>query len=294
LNNRKSPDHIEGFVQTSGKTNLYYEIFGQGSSLILCDGLLCSGHIWKYFVPAFAQDHQLIHWHYPGHGLSDDPMPEATLSVAQLGDHAAEVADCVGCDGAVVVGHSLGVQVALETWKRHPDLVKALILICGSPGKITENFHGNAALSYVVPMLHTLSRLTPELVASLWQGLPQQAILMMALQLGEVNKRLIKQSDLLQYMSGLSRVDFRVAIRMLENAGKHDAVPYLRDVDVPVLIIAGENDTFTPPGLSRLMASRIPNVELLMAGGGTHSLPLEQPDLVNLRIRRFLDENTLG
>jgi pimeloyl-ACP methyl ester carboxylesterase len=217
-------------------------------------------------------------------------MPDAELSIAQLGDHVAEVADCAQCDGAVVVGHSLGVQVALETWKRHKDLVKALILICGSPGKITENFHGNAALSYIVPMLHTLSRLTPELVTSVWQGLPQQFMLVMALQLGEVNKRLIKQSDLLQYMSGLSRVDFSVALRMLENAGRHDSTPYLRDVDVPVLIIAGENDTFTPPGLSRLMAARIPNAELLMAEGGTHSLPLEQPDLVNLRIRRFLDE----
>jgi pimeloyl-ACP methyl ester carboxylesterase len=170
-------------------------------------------------------------------------------------------------------------------------LVRALILICGSPGKIIENFHGNAALSYVVPLLGTLSRLTPELVTSVWQGLPQQAILMMAFQLGEVNKRLIKQSDLLQYMSGLSRVDFRVALRMLEQAGKHDATPYLRDIDVPVLIIAGEKDSFTPPELSRLMTARIPHAELLMAKGGTHSLPLEQPDLVNLRIGRFLDES---
>ncbi len=268
MNSRKFPDHIEGFVQAGGKTNLYYEIFGQGPSLILCDGLLCSGHIWKYFVPAFAPDHQLVHWHYPGHGRSDDPLPDAELSVSQLADHTAEVADHTQCKGAVVVGHSLGVQVALETWKKHPDLVKALILICGSPGKITENFHGNAALSYVVPVLRTLSRLTPELVTSIWQGLPQQAILVTALQLGEVNKRLIKQSDLLQYMSGLSRVDFQVALRMLENAGKHDATPYLGNVDVPVLIIAGERDTFTPPELSRLMAARIPNAELLMGGGG--------------------------
>jgi pimeloyl-ACP methyl ester carboxylesterase len=291
LNNRESSDHLKGFVQAPGKTNLYYEIVGQGSSLILCDGLLCSGHVWKYFMPTFSRDRQLIHWHYPGHGRSSEPMPDADLSVPKLADCVAEVAGHVGCDGAVLVGHSLGVQVALETWRQHRDLVKALILICGSPGKITENFHGNASLSYVVPVLDRLSRLTPELVTSVWQGLPQQFILMMAFQLGEVNKRLIKQSDLLQYMSGLSRVEFRVALKMLEQAGKHDATPYLWNIDVPVLVIAGEKDSFTPPDLSRLMASRIPHAELLMAKGGTHSLPLEQPDLVNLRIRRFLEES---
>ena len=291
MNSRESPNHLEGFVQVPGQTDIYYEIVGQGPPVILCDGLLCSGHVWKYFTPAFAEDHRLVHWHYPGHGRSAEPPPHADLSVPNLGVLTAEVAKHADAQGAVIVGHSLGVQVALETWRQRPEGVRALILICGSPGKLTENFHGNAALSYAVPVLDTFSRLTPDLVTSVWRGLPDQFILMMAFQLGEVNKRLMNRSDLLQYMSGLSRVDFSVALKMLKHGGKHDATPYLSEIDVPVLIVAGERDSFTPPEMSRLMASRIPGAELLMAKGGTHSLPLEQPDLVNLRIRRFLDEN---
>jgi pimeloyl-ACP methyl ester carboxylesterase len=76
---------------------------------------------------------------------------------------------------------------------------------------------------------------------------------------------------------------------MLEAAGRHDATPYLREIDVPTLIVAGSNDRFTPAYMSEKMARLIPRSELTMVAGGTHSLPIEQPELVELRIRRFLD-----
>jgi pimeloyl-ACP methyl ester carboxylesterase len=76
---------------------------------------------------------------------------------------------------------------------------------------------------------------------------------------------------------------------MLRAAGDHTAEDWLGEVDVPVLIVAGEKDTFTPASLSEHMAERIPNAELLMVTGGSHVTPIEQPQLVLARIREFVE-----
>jgi pimeloyl-ACP methyl ester carboxylesterase len=39
------------------------------------------------------------------------------------------------------MGHSMGVQLALEFHRRHPERVQALVLVCGSPGHLLDIFH---------------------------------------------------------------------------------------------------------------------------------------------------------
>jgi pimeloyl-ACP methyl ester carboxylesterase len=155
---------------------------------------------------------------------------------------------------------------------------------------IVQNFHEGPILGYLVPILDAVGRFTPDLISRAWQRLPAELLARMARYSREINPRLVRESDLITYFSGLTRVDYRVAIQMLESAGRHDSTPYLREVDVPALIIAGSEDRFTPPYMSEKMARLIPNSELSMVTGGTHSLPIEQPDLVELQIRRFLSE----
>ncbi|MCP4679729.1 MAG: alpha/beta hydrolase [Deltaproteobacteria bacterium] len=279
----------EHFVRASDGTNLFYKSSGLGSrSLILCDGLACDGHIWKYLFPKLEQEFSVLHWHYPGHGRSGEPPRFSDLSPSRLGDDMASVARSASVTRATIVGHSMGVQVALETWRRHPDLVQALILVCGSPGNIIHNFHEGPILGLVVPILNVVGRFLPNLLASTWQRMPAHSLAWLAMHTSEINSRHLGHSDLAPYFRGLSRVDFRLALKMLESSGRHDATPYLKKIDVPVLIIAGGDDRFTPASRSKMMAGNISGSEMLMVEGGTHALPLEQPDIVVLRMKKFL------
>jgi len=280
----------EAFVNSRDGIDIYYEREGQGRGLLLCDGLLCQGHIWKYFVSALANKWECIHWHYPGHGRSDDPLVGSSLSPERLADDAACVLRAVGGKTVTAIGHSMGGQVAFELWHRHRDLVNGLVIICGSPGKIVEGFYDSAVLGGFLPVFDLFSKVIPEPMRKLWKRLPVDLLSKVAHYSRGVNPRLIRPADLGEYLSRLNRVDLKVAIRMLEDAGAHDATSYLNEIDVPVLVIAGKEDTFTLPERSELMASLIPNSELVMVSGGTHSLPIEQPDLVNLRVMRFLQE----
>ena len=57
---------------------------------------------------------------------------------------------------------------------------------------------------------------------------------------------------------------------------------------MPTLIIAGEKDTFTPMWLSEKMAEMLPNSELMVVPTGSHTGPIEMPQLCNLRVERWL------
>lgn len=288
--NRKDRADSSFFAEGIGGTALFYERMGCGLPLVLCDGFLCDGYIWKYLVKNLSDRCEFIHWHYPGHGQSGEPERFSALSPVRLADDAERVIDSAGLNRCILVGHSMGVQVALETWHRHPESVAALILLCGSPGKIVRDFHESEILGYLLPILDLFEKFAPKLPVSIWKRLPARRLVWLAKRLGEVDPRLMNTADLDQYLSRVNRVSFSVALRMLEGAGRHDATPYLNEIGVPTLVIGGENDRFTPTYRSELMATSIPQAELTIARGGTHTLPIEQPDLVSLRIRRFLEQ----
>ena len=77
---------------------------------------------------------------------------------------------------------------------------------------------------------------------------------------------------------------------MLAHAGRHTAREILPTIDVPTLVIAGERDNMTPRALSEEMQRTIPDAELLVVEGGSHTAPIERPQLVNERVALFLAE----
>ena len=106
----------------------------------------------------------------------------------------------------------------------------------------------------------------------------------------EVNRSLVRREDLFPYLEQVSRLDPVFFARMLALAAAHDATDHLKDVDVPTLVVAGERDTWTPLWLSERMHASIPGSELLVLPGGTHVGPIEHPELLRLRVEKFLSE----
>ena len=73
----------------------------------------------------------------------------------------------------------------------------------------------------------------------------------------------------------------------------HDLTEFLPSCERPVLVIAGENDLFTPLHRSERMADLLPNSELFVLAEGSHAAIVEYPDTINRRIERFLDNHDL-
>ncbi len=266
---------------------------GAAITAFLSDGILCDGFIWKYVWEDLAPLVPLLHWHYRGHGRSAPPADPDRIDIAAHASDLGAVREHAGDPPCVLFGHSMGCQVALEAYRQRPEKVRGLVLLCGSFGNVTSTFQGIPLLELVLPKLVNLAEKAPEVVRAVWSRLPAQLSLKLALKAGEIDPERVHPEDILPYLSHMTHVDFPMFLRMLRAAGEHTAGDILPLVDVPVLVVAGERDSFTPSFLATAMAETLPKGELLLVPGGTHVAPIEQPELVDERIKAFLRDRVL-
>lgn len=230
----------------------------------------------------------VAHWHYRGHGRSGAPADPSRIDIAAHAADLKTVRDHLGDPPCVLVGHSMGTQVVLEEWRRYPKNVKGLVLVCGSFGKVTHSFRGMPFLDMILPKLMDIVDKQPDLVRAIWSRIPPEVALRAALLARDVDPSNVRREDMLPYLKHMTTVDFPMFLRMLRAAGEHSAEEWLAKVDIPVLVVAGERDTFTPASLSTFMAEEMPLAELLMVPSGSHVAPIEQPELIGPRVRDFV------
>lgn len=257
---------------------------------LLCDGIACDGFIWKYLWDDLAEHMPVAHWHYRGHGRSGPP---ADATHTDFLDHVRDLQAVrreLGDPPVVLFGHSMGCQVALETMRAHGRNVRGLVLVCGSSGRITHTFRNSNVLANVLPRLIERVGAHPDLARAVWSRVPTEFSLRVALLSGEVDKS-IRPEDLAPYMRHMVDIDLPMFLRMLQSAGEHSAADVLPSIEVPVLVLAGDRDQFTPPKNTEEMASAMPRAELLMVPGATHVVPIERRDLVTERVSQFLREH---
>jgi pimeloyl-ACP methyl ester carboxylesterase len=291
---RSKPTSIDrqGFAVGRDETPIYYRVTGRpdGPAVVLCDGIGCDGYVWKYLERELARDHRVVHWHYRGHGRTPPPRDRRHVEIEDCADDLAGVLDAAIGDGegAVLAGHSMGVQVCLEAYRRHRPRVKGLILLCGSYGTPLRTFKGKRTLEQVLPYVKFLVDRLPGTVARVWSSLIPTEIAYQIATRFELNGELIRREDFLPYLEHISKIDVRLFIDMLASAGRHSAKDLLEHIDVPTLVVSGERDGFTPAHLSEEMHTLIRESELYVVEQGSHTAPIERPAEVTEKIASFL------
>ncbi len=283
----------EAFARGEDGTRLYVRKRRGASSttVVLCDGIVCDGFIYKYLWDDIAHPFSVAHWHYRGHGRSALPVDPERIAVEDFASDLGCVRRHLGDPPVVLVGHSYGAQVCLEAYRQRPEGVKAMVLMCGTFGRVTHTFKGSDLLASVLPKLIDFVVGHPKLARALWSRVPPRVALRVAVMTGEIDGSAIRVEDIEPYFAHVAHVDFPMFLRMLQLAGEHSAEDLLADVRVPTLVIAGDRDTFTPAALSETMSHLIPGAELLVVPGGTHVTPLEHHELIDMRIAKFLEDH---
>lgn len=280
----------QNYVHRPDGTRIFFELQGEGGhGVVLLDGLGCDGFAWKYLLPRLKEEHRVLRWHYRGHGFSGVPKDTTRLGISYTCEDLGEVIAASGIEKPILLGHSMGVQVALEYHRANPGKVGGLILLCGSYGRPLDTFHDSDLLKTAFPYFKWVVERFPNQARRL-NALAMSTDLPMAFAFAtEVNRKLIKRADLAPYFEHLSRMDPVVFVRTLLSLSDHSALDHLPAVDVPTLVIGGTKDTFTPGWLSQKMAAAIPGATLAMVEDGTHTTSLESPDIVWSQVRAFLE-----
>jgi pimeloyl-ACP methyl ester carboxylesterase len=102
---------------------------GQGTALVWVHGWSCGHDDWSAQIKYFAGAHRCLAVDLPGHGCSASP-DQATIEAMAQGLGAA--LDAAGVDQAVLIGHSMGCRVILQSWKDRPNRVAGMVFVDGS------------------------------------------------------------------------------------------------------------------------------------------------------------------
>ena len=269
-----------------GSVRLSYTDHGQGDPpLVFIHGLGSYLPVWKHNVRAFAADHRVVTLDLPGFGKSSkrNAYPysmEFFATAVQDLIHALDLRD------PVIVGHSMGGQIALTHALRFPGSARGLV-VTSSAG--FETF----APAEARWLLDTVDddftrRAPPEAVyarhSSNFHRMPKDARFMAADRVA-----VIDGPDFARYCRAVSK-----AVRgMLEGPVHHR----LSSIETPTLVLFGEHDALIPnpllhPGrteaLARDAVRRLPRAELSLVPRAGHLAHFEQPHAWNQAVHRFL------
>lgn len=270
--------------------------------LVLHDGLGCDGFVWRALVQWFKGRHPILHWQYRGHGKSTVPSKIESLSLQDVIQDLDKVLDAYQVDSAIHIGHSMGVQVALEAYRHLSHRIAGLILMCGSYEYPIESWHGaaernaspnlsNLFMRLIFPSLTRTFLDRSHIAQPIWSFLLSLPAAYQIAVRTEVNGKRLAFHDFGPYMKHLAQMDVRVFSQFARILASHSAADLLPKIDAPVLIIGAGKDTFTPLWQSTEMHQLIPCSELLILHEGTHTAPLEHTTEVNQVMDEYIGKH---
>jgi pimeloyl-ACP methyl ester carboxylesterase len=260
-------------------------------ALLACNGIGVSTFLWRRLSQHFAElgPYTFVIWDYRGHGRSPVPEHPESMTVAACARDLWTVADATGIPDAVLLGHSMGSQVILESYRQHPERALALVPMMGAAGKLLSSFLGGTRLEPLFRMLVEVGAGNAQLAQQALRAILKLPAVWESIRaLGIVHPDLCPREEFEPYFEHLSQLDLRGYFALARDLLSHDASDLLEQIRVPVLVVAAERDLFAPAARSREMAARIPGAQLLLLREGSHAALVEQPELVALTLEKFL------
>lgn len=266
---------------------LFYCVEGEGKPLLFFYGLVCSSLHWTYQIEDLSRHYQCIWFDYRGHQHSPMPSDLGTLKLENCAKDAYALLDHLGIREAVVLGHSMGVNVALHHWELDRERVKGLVLANGTPTSPVSGASQRAAEAAFRILRKTHHR-TPGILEGIFRLSKDNLLLRAAVAMGGFNPTLIAWEDVRRYINGIADLDPEIFIQLVEDYSKTDQARFLTEIRANTLILAGERDNVVSRDRQELMHQLIEGSEYEVIRHASHCPQLELPEQVTRRIQDFL------
>jgi pimeloyl-ACP methyl ester carboxylesterase len=238
---------------------------GSGPAVVFCHGTPWSSRLWAPFADALSSRYTTYLWDMPGYG-SSRPGPDGRVSLDVQGRALAELLRHWDLAAPHVIAHDYGGAVALRAHLLHGPAYASLALVdvvalapWGSDffelvrghaevfGALPASVHEGALRAYIAGASHAgLTRSQTDMLVAPWLGPEGQAAFY----------RQIAQAD---------------------QAYTDEIEPRYGELDLPVLIIWGEDDTWIPVDRAHRLAELIPGARLELIEAAGHLVQLDQP-----------------
>lgn len=261
-----------------------------GPTVLLCNGLATTPWSWPALLSADCGV-RVVSWAHRGTVGSDRPANPDDVGVRQFVEDALSVMDHFGLSRPVVVGWSVGVNIAFELAAAHPERVSGLFAVAGVPGDTFSSMLGPLHLPrpLVRAMLLTSAQVLKYAGRALTPITSHVAVGPRFIELAGRTGVILPFPDpeigalaLKEFLSTPAEWYFHLALRTSEQGRLS-----LRRIKVPVMFVAGSRDLIASSRHMAAAAARVPFgtfVELR----GSHFLQMEQPERVHQLLLDFL------
>jgi pimeloyl-ACP methyl ester carboxylesterase len=272
------------FIEVNG-VKVHYKEYGQGQpgepALILLHGFASSTYSWREVQEALAQGRRVVAFDRPAFGLTERPMewdgPDPYSADAQA-DLTIGLMDALGIDQAVLVGNSAGGTVAALTALKHPERVPALVLVDAA---IYQG--GRPGWFGWLSRTPQMQRLGPLLARNIQKW---------GRQFGEAawhDPSRLSDEIWAGYTKPLQAENWDRALWNLTAAsGASGLGEQLDRLQLPVLVLTGDDDRIVPTEQSVRLASELPDAELVVFPQCGHVPQEECPEAFLQAVEDFL------
>lgn len=244
-------------------TNMSYLTAGTaGPAVVLIHGWSSFKEIWWSTMLALAPHMRAFAPDMPGHG--DTPL-QGSVQMRQVAARVVRFCAARRLDKIVLVGHSMGGNVALELALAHPELLERLVLVdpAAQPGDMPaytrsylDPLSGWATLRASIALARPLDILGQRVPHAHGGGLVRPAI---------------------RRAGYLARHDPDALRALLDSLFANPIGPRMAGLRLPTLVISGEFDPLVPPPLSQQVARAIPGARYAVVRGAAHNPMDERP-----------------
>jgi 3-oxoadipate enol-lactonase len=227
--------------------------------------------MWDAQAAALEPSHRVVRFDARGFGSS--PPGDGLLTMERIAEDTVALLDHLGLPQAAVCGLSMGGYAAFALWARYPRRVNALVLADTRAGADSEEAKkGRADLAEKVRL----------------QGPEAAAEAFLPKLLGETTRR--ERPELVARVREMILANPARGIRdaLFGLAARADSTDRLRSIDVPTLVVVGEEDTVTPPAEAEKMQQQVAGSRLVKLPRAGHLANLEDPSGFNASLREFL------
>jgi len=245
------PAGRSGHVAANG-ISIYYAVYGEGPPVILLHGGLANADYWGNQIPALASHHTVITMDSRGHGRSTRDLRPFGYDL--MADDVVAMMDVLGVPKADIVGWSDGAILGLDLAIRHRDRVGKIVAFAANT-RTSGTKHG--------------AILNPTIIAFIRRaGREYKAYSRTPKEYGSFVMQIIKMSA-----SQPNWTDDQ-----------------LKAIAAPVLVVDGERDETIKRAHAEYVAATIPNARLVILPDTGHFAFLQNPELFNATVLRFLGD----
>lgn len=254
---------------TVSAVDVDYVMSGEGPPVYMVHGIGSRKTMWQPMIDALSAQFTCVAYDLRGHG--DSPIPPVPYSLDQLVADLEALRVRLGHEQIHVIGHSLGGMIGPAYALVHPERTLSVGLLSTAAGRTDED---GAKVRGVVARMRAdgIENILTTLVDR-WYTEPFAA----------ANPDIIAHR-----IDQVLTTPPEVFLSVFDVYAETEMAPWLSEIDVPCLVLTGENDPGCNPRLNEFIHGQLPNSELVILPELRHSILVEAPDQVAVHVADFM------